>query len=101
MKKINTYIIENTQKLSSKDNKKISEVIYKMFNKTKLSKDNIILLLNNIDMNILKEFSNYIGVIDPENSLPYIPQDDIFINPDNNEKIISMLSEYILKFIAN
>ena len=82
MKNLTQFI--NESKLSDKV---FCEQFSVMFKGTKLNKDFIELLSNSFANN------------DSANYLAYQPNDDLFINyEDNKETIINQISEYILKY---
>ena len=97
MKNINLYI---TEQLNNKG-RQISEILYNMFNGSKLLRENIEIMLNNLDMNILHQFEIYIKEVDSENAFPHLVQDDEFLKEENKSKITSLLSDYLFKFVAN
>ena len=95
MKRLNEYLIYES-KLS---NSVFCEQFSKMFIGTKLPQDTIKIILNNIDKDFIKKLSNYFVETDNSNYLAYDPGEDTFINyNDNKDKIISQISEYIMKY---
>ena len=95
MKRLNEYLICES-KLSDSV---FCEQFSKMFIGTKLPQDTIKIILNNIDKDFIQKLSNYFVETDNSNYLAYDPGEDTFINyNDNKDKIISQLSEYIMKY---
>lgn len=95
MKRLNEYLIYES-KLSDSV---FCEQFSKMFIGTKLPQDTIKIILNNIDKDFIQKLSNYFVETDNSNYLAYDPGEDTFINyNDNKDKIISQLSEYIMKY---
>lgn len=95
MKRLNEYLIYES-KLSDSV---FCEQFSKMFIGTKLPQDTIKIILNNIDKDFIKKLSNYFVETDNSNYLAYDPGEDTFINyNDNKDKIISQISEYIMKY---
>jgi len=96
MKNLFNFINES---LSNKQKELIGELFSKMFKNTKLNKDQIIQILNNLDKEIILEISKYFNDNESENYLAYSPNNDEFLNyKDNQEKIINQISEYIHKY---
>lgn len=95
MKRLNEYLIYES-KLSDSV---FCEQFSKMFIGTKLPQDTIKIILNNIDKDFIQKLSNYFVETDNSNYLAYDPGEDTFINyNDNKDKIISQISEYIMKY---
>ena len=95
MKRLNEYLIYES-KLSDSV---FCEQFSKMFIGTKLPQDTIKIILNNIDKDFIKKLSNYFVETDNSNYLAYDSGEDTFINyNDNKDKIISQISEYIMKY---
>lgn len=95
MKRLNEYLIYES-KLSDSV---FCEQFSKMFIGTKLPQDTIKIILNNINKDFIQKLSNYFVETDNSNYLAYDPGEDTFINyNDNKDKIISQLSEYIMKY---
>ena len=95
MKRLNEYLIYES-KLSDSV---FCEQFSKMFIGTKLPQDTIKIILNNIDKDFIQKLSNHCVETDNSNYLAYDPGEDTFINyNDNKDKIISQLSEYIMKY---
>jgi hypothetical protein len=70
-----------------------------MFIGTKLSQETIKTILNNIDKDFILKLSKYFAEQDSSNYLAFDPGEDTFINYDENkDKIISQISEYIMKY---
>jgi hypothetical protein len=70
-----------------------------MFKDTKINKEQIGIILGNLDKEELLEISKYFSENESSDYLAYEPNEDMFINfDDNKEKIISQISEYINKF---
>lgn len=97
MKTITNFINES---LSGKQKEIIGEIFSKLFKGSSLSKDQIIILLNNIDdKEIIYCISRYFSENDTTNYLAYEPSDDLFINYESNKKkIIEQLAEFIYKY---
>ena len=71
----------------------------KRLNEYLIYEDTIKIILNNIDKDFIKKLSNYFVETDNSNYLAYDPGEDTFINyNDNKDKIISQISEYIMKY---
>lgn len=95
MKRLNEYLIYES-KLSDSV---FCEQFSKMFIGTKLTQDTIKIILNNIDKDFIQKLSKYFVETDNSNYLAYDPGEDTFINyNDNKDKIISQISEYIMKY---
>lgn len=98
MKTINKFINES---LSGKQKDIIGEIFSKLFKESTLTKDQIIMLLNNVgNKDIIYCISKYFSENDTSNYLAYEPSDDLFINYDSTkQKIIEQLAEFIFKYI--
>ena len=96
MKKINDYINEALAK--NKIDK--YETILKMINGSKINKEDIKNMIIKLNMNELKEMSQYLYDKDLENFIAYKTSDDDFINQSNHEKICFMISEYLYKYVS-
>ena len=83
---------------------KLSDTVFceqfsRMFIGTKLSQETIKIILNNIDKDFILKLSKYFAEQDSSNYLAFDPGEDTFINYDENkDKIISQISEYIMKY---
>ena len=94
MRTITQFI--NESKLSDKV---FCEQFSVMFKGTKLNKDTIKIILGNLNKDFIELLSNSFANNDSTNYLAYQPNDDLFINyEDNKEMIINQISEYILKY---
>jgi len=96
MQSLNIFINES---LSNKQKELIGKLFSTMFKDTKINKEQIGIILNNLDQEELLEISKYFSENESSNYIAYEPNEDMFINfEDNQEKIISQISEYISKF---
>lgn len=86
----------NESKLSDKV---FCEQFSVMFKGTKLNKDTIKIILGNLNKDFIELLSKSFVENDNSNYLAYQPNDDLFINyNDNKDTIIEQISEYILKY---
>ena len=96
MQSLDIFINES---LSNKQKELIGKLFDTMFKDTKISKDQIIIILNNLDKEEILEIYKYFSENDSSNYLAYVPNEDMFLNFNNNhDKIISQLAEFINKF---
>ena len=96
MQSLNIFINEV---LSNKQKELIGKLFSIMFKDTKINKEQIGIILKNLDKEELLEISKYFSNNESSDYLAYEPNEDMFINfEDNKEKIISQISEYISKF---
>ena len=96
MQSLNIFINEM---LSNKQKELIGKLFSTMFKDTKINKEQIGIILKNLDKEELLEISKYFSNNESSDYLAYEPNEDMFINFENNkEKIISQISEYISKF---
>lgn len=83
---------------------KLSDTVFceqfsQMFKDTKITHDTMQIILNNLEKDFVLKLSNYFTEFDNSNYLAYDPGEDTFINYDENKaKIISQLSEYMIKY---
>ena len=94
MRKLTEFI--NESKLSDKV---FCEQFSVMFKGTKLNKETIKIILGNLNKDFIELLSKSFVENDNSNYLAYQPNDDLFINyNDNKDTIIEQISEYILKY---
>lgn len=96
MKRINEYLYEALNK--SKIDK--YETILKMIEGSKINKDGIKEMIDKLEMNELKEMSQYLYDKDIKNFIAYKPNDDDFISNSNHDKVCSTITDYLYKNIA-
>lgn len=86
------------ESLSNKQKDLIGQLFSSMFKDSKVSKDQLTIILNNLDKEIILEISKYFSTNEQQDYLAYDPGEDMFINyEENKDKIISQISEYIQK----
>ncbi len=96
MKTLNNYISES---LTSKQGELLNDMFMNMFKDSKLTKDTIKILLNNLDKEIISFISKSYSKNDASNYLAYEPNEDLFIKyEDNKGKILDQIAEYISKY---
>ena len=96
MQSLNSFIDES---LSNKQKELIGNLFSTMFKDSKINKETFQIILSNLDKDELLEISKYFSNNESSDYLAYEPNDDMFINfNDNKEKIISQIAEYISKF---
>ena len=93
MKRLNDYIFE-----SQLSDRVFCERFSIMFKDTKISKDMLIQILNNLGADSIKKLSKYFSTEDITNYVSYEPSDDLFINYNSNkDKIINQIADYMIK----
>ena len=93
MKRLTDYIFE-----SQLSDRVFCERFSIMFKDTKISKDILKQILNNLSLEFVKKLSKYFAYNDSKNFMAYEPSEDLFINYNSNkDKIINQISDYILK----
>lgn len=93
MKRLNDYIFE-----SQLSDKVFCEQFSIMFKNTKITKDILKQILNNLSLEFVKKLSKYFSTEDITNYVSYEPSDDLFINYKlNKEQIINQICDYIIK----
>ena len=96
MQSLNIFINES---LSNKQKELIGKLFSTMFKDTKINKELLSIILKNLDKEELLEISKYFSENESSDYLAYEPNEDMFLNfEDNQEKIISQIAEYISKF---
>lgn len=96
MQSLNIFICES---LSNKQKELIGKLFSTMFKDTKINKELLSIILKNLDKEELLEISKYFSENESSDYLAYEPNEDMFLNfEDNQEKIISQIAEYISKF---
>jgi hypothetical protein len=99
MRHINTYI--NEFLVSPKGMTFFCEQVTNMLKGTKLTKDQISLMFNKLELNTLKSLSGFLAENDMSRFVSYQPSDDEFLKEENKDNIISKISDYFIKYIAN
>lgn len=95
------YLFERMIKESAKTNYFVQEWA-KSLSSTKLTKDQIVIMLSNIDnMKTLKEMSDYFYDSDGQRYIAYQPSDDSFISDKNKNDIVSKIADYLFKCVCN
>ena len=70
-----------------------------MFKGTKMTREMIETILNNLDGDFVFKLSKYFVENDNSTYIAYDPGEDMFINyNENKNKIISQIAEYLLKY---
>ena len=93
MKRLTDYIFE-----SQLSDKVFCEQFSIMFKNTKITKDILKQILNNLSLDFVKKLSKYFSTEDITNYVSYEPSDDLFINYNSNkDKIINQIADYMLK----
>ena len=94
-----TFLEYINESLTSKQAELLNSMFMNMFKDTKLSKDTIKVLLNNLDKEIISFISKSYSKNDASNYLAYEPNEDLFIKyEENKDKILGQISEYISKY---
>jgi len=94
-----TFLEYINESLTSKQAELLNSMFMNMFKDTKLSKDTIKVLLNNLDKEIISFISKSYSENDASNYLAYEPNEDLFIKyEENKDKILGQISEYISKY---
>lgn len=94
---INQYINEEVRKFPL-----WCEIVLSMFKDGKsLTKEIVSIMLNNFCSieGRLKKFSDYLADTYPKEYLPYQPNDDDFLNKENDKKNTDQIAEFIIKTI--
>lgn len=97
MKSLNLYINEELRKFPL-----WCEIVLSVFKGTKnLTKETVSNMLDNFcDVEgRLKKFSDYLADTYPKEYLAYQPNDDDFLNKENNKKNTEQIAEFIIKTI--
>lgn len=93
MKRLTNYIFE-----SQLSDRVFCEQFSIMFKNTKITKDILKQILNNLSLEFVKKLSKYFSTEDITNYVSYEPSDDLFINYESNkEQIINQIADYMLK----
>jgi len=96
MQSLDIFINES---LSNKQKELIGKLFDTMFKDTKISKDQIIIILNNLDKEEILEISKYFSENNSSDYIAYEPNEDMFLDFENNkDKILGQIAEYINKF---
>ena len=96
MQCLNLFINEA---LSNKQKELIGQLFSIMFKNSKISKDQINIILNNLDKDEIFEISKYFSENDSSDYIAYEPNEDMFLHyEENKDKIIDQIAEYINKF---
>lgn len=98
MKSLSMKINES---LTSKQTDIVGDLLFQMFENSKLSKESIGNLFKNVDINIIQKLEQYITEKDSEHALAYMSQPDDFLDKNKHEQIKNSFAEYIHKYICN
>ena len=99
MKHIDTYI--NEFLISPKGITFFCEQVTNMLKGTKLTKDQISLMFDKLELKTLKSLSDFLAENDMSRFVSYQPSDDEFLREENKDSIISKISDYFIKYIIN
>lgn len=97
MKSITNFITESKES----DNKFFCEHFIMMLKGTKFTKEQVQLLMNNLEIETIKYISDYFNTTDGSNYMSYEPSQDLFLNNNSKEKVTKIISEYVSKTICN
>ena len=97
MKNILSYINESRQS----EYTFFCEQFTKLFKGITFNVEYIKMMLKNLELNVLKQLSDYYNNIDVKNYIAYQPNDDLFQSTDNIDKITTQMAEYISKNCCN
>jgi hypothetical protein len=97
MKAITEYIIKESK---NSDYKFFAETFDQMVKGITFTKDNIAMLLKNLDNELLKAMSDHYNELNSKDYMTYEPDADLFSSDNNKEKICNQIAEYIIKYIA-
>lgn len=98
MRSFVTYIDEDLKKFPL-----WCEIVLNMFKTDhNLNKDNVKDMINSFcDVEgRLKKFSDYLADQLPKEYIAYQPNDDEFLNKENNDKVCNQIAEFIIKHIS-
>lgn len=98
MTTLNEYINESltrTQKWI------VGSIVVDMLKGSKLTKEQINNMFNNLDLAIIADIEDYIYNTDKENFMAYSADKDEFLKNDNKPNIINKLSDYFGTFVVN
>lgn len=91
MKTLNRYIIESKQS----EYNFFCENFTKLFKDIKITNNIVQNMLNNLDIKLLKQLSDYYVTTDIKNYITYQPSDDMFTET-NKQIITKQISDYIV-----
>lgn len=97
MKTITDKINES---LTTKQSDIIVDLLFQMFEDTKLSNDDVYELFKNVDIEIIRKIEKKIYERDSQGFIAYMASDDDYLKQENHEHIIRMFVDYIQKHIT-
>ena len=92
MRELSEFILE------SKTIDKTAAAICDMFNGTKVTKEIVVRMLNNIAGDVLKSMSDEFYRRDGKNYIVYQPANDLFLA--DKEECATQMADYIVRFVA-
>ena len=96
MKSLTIFINES---LSNKQKEFIGQIFSTMFKDSKLTREQVLIILNNLYKEVILEISKYFSKNESIDYLAYDPGEDTFLKyEENKEQILQMISEYISKY---
>lgn len=96
MKSLYNFIIEST-----KSQKNFwAEQFINSLKGSKVNKDSVIKMFDNLDMDIIKSLSDYLYETDLKDYIAYQPSNDEFLNKENKDIIVNKIAEYLIKKIT-
>ena len=92
MRELSDFILE------SKTTDKTAVAICDMFNGTKVTKEIVVRMLNNIEGDVLKSMSDEFYRRDGKNYIVYQPANDMFLA--DKEECATQMADYIVRFVS-
>lgn len=92
MRELSEFILE------SKTIDKTAAAICDMFNGTKVTKEIVVRMLNNIEGDVLKSMSDEFYRRDGKNYIVYQPANDMFLA--DKEECATQMADYIVRFVS-
>ena len=92
MRELSDFILE------SKTTDKTAAAMCDMFKGTKVTKEVVVRMLNNIAGDVLKSMSDEFYRRDGKNYIVYQPANDMFLV--DNEECATQMADYIVRFVA-
>lgn len=79
---------------------KEDEMLLSMIDGNMFTKAQLTDMLSNLDLNVIKKISDKLASKYKDEYFPYEPSADMFISNTNKDKIVSNISDFLLKFVC-
>lgn len=79
---------------------KEDEMLLSMIEGNSFTKSQLTDMLSNLDLNVIKKISDKLASKYADEYFPYEPSKDMFISNTNKDKIVSNISDFLIKYVC-